>query len=32
MKSPYMQVLGWETRADVREHNTGDFPMNLLVQ
>ena len=31
MKSPYMQGLGWESGADVREHNTGNMPMNLLV-
>ena len=27
-----MQGLGWETRADVREHNTGNMPIDLLVQ
>jgi len=32
MKSRYMQGLGWEIRADVREHNTGNMPMDLLVQ
>ena len=32
MKSLYMQGLGWETRTDVREHNTGNVPMDLLVQ
>jgi len=32
MKSRYMQGLGWHVRADVREHNTGTMPMNLLVQ
>jgi len=32
MKSRYMQGLGWEVRADVRKHNTGTMPMNLLVQ
>jgi len=32
MKSRYMQGLGWEIRADVREHNTGNMTMDLLVQ
>jgi len=32
MKSRYMQGLGWEVRADVREHNTSTMPMDLLVQ
>jgi len=32
MKSRYMQGLGWEVRADVREHHTGNMPMDLLVQ
>jgi len=32
MKSGYMQGLGWDIRADVREHNTGNMPMDLLVQ
>ena len=32
MKSRYMQGLGWEIRADVREHNTGNMPMDLLLQ
>ena len=32
MKSRYMQGLGWEIRADVREHNTPNMPMDLLVQ
>jgi len=32
MKSRYMQGLGWEIRADVREHNTSNMPMDLLVQ
>ena len=32
MKSRYMQRLGWEFRANVREHNTGNMPMDLLVQ
>jgi len=32
MKSRYMQGLGWEVRADVREHNTPNMPMDLLVQ
>jgi len=32
MKSRYMQGLGWEIPADVREHNTGYMPMDLLVQ
>jgi len=32
MKSRYMQGLGWEIRADVPEHNTGNMPMDLLVQ
>jgi len=32
MKSRYMQGLGWEIRADVREQNTGNMPMDLLVQ
>jgi len=31
-KSRYMLGLGWEIRADVREHNTGNMPMDLLVQ
>jgi len=30
--SRYMQGLGWEVRADVREHNTGNMPMDLRVQ
>jgi len=32
MKSRYFQGLSWETRADVRKHNTGNMPMDLLVQ
>jgi len=32
MKSRYMQGLGWQIRADVREHNTPSMPMDLLVQ
>jgi len=32
MKSRYMQGLGWDIRADVREHNTGNMPVDLLVQ
>jgi len=32
MKSRYMQGLGWEIRADVREHNTDNMLMDLLVQ
>jgi len=32
MKSRYMQGLGWEIRAHAREHNTGNMPMDLLVQ
>jgi len=32
MKSRYTQGLGWGIRADVREHNTGNIPMDLLVQ
>jgi len=32
MKRRYMQGLGWEIRADVREHNTLNMPMDLLVQ
>jgi len=32
MKSRYMQGLGWENRADAREHSTGNMPMDLLVQ
>jgi len=32
MKSRYMKGLGWENRADVRKHNTGNVPMDLLVQ
>jgi len=32
MKSRCMQGLGWEIRTDVREHNTGNMPMDLLVQ
>jgi len=32
MKSRYMQGLGWEIRAGVRERNTGNMPMDLLVQ
>jgi len=32
MKRPYMQGFGWEIRADMREHNTGNMPMDLLVQ
>jgi len=31
IKSRYLQGLGWEYRADVREHNTGNMPMDLLV-
>jgi len=30
MKSRYMQGLGWEIRADLREHNTPNMPMDLL--
>ena len=26
-----MQGLGWEICADLREHNTGKMPINLLV-
>jgi len=32
MNSRYMQGLGWDIRADVRENNTPNMPMNLLVQ
>jgi len=32
MKSRYMHGLGLEVGADVREHNTGNMPMDLLVQ
>jgi len=32
MKSGYFQRLGWETRADMHKHNTGNMPMNLSVQ
>jgi len=32
MKSRYVQGIGWEIRADVREPNTGNMPMDLLVQ
>jgi len=32
MKSRFMQGIGWEIRADVREHNTGNMRMDLLVQ
>ena len=32
MRSRYMQRLGWQIRADVREHNTRFLPMDLLVQ
>jgi len=32
MKSRYMQGLGWEVRVDVREHNTPNMLMDLLVQ
>jgi len=32
MTSRYTQGIGWENRADVREHNTGNKPMDLLVQ
>jgi len=32
MKSRFMQGLWWEVRADVREHNTGNMPMGILVQ
>jgi len=32
IKSRYMQGLGWEIRAHVRERNTGNMPMDLLVQ
>jgi len=32
MKSRHMQGLSWKIRADVREHNTGNMPMDLLVQ
>jgi len=31
MKSRYMLGLGGEILAEVREHNTGNTPMNLLV-
>jgi len=31
MKSRYMQGLGWEIRADAREHHTLHMPMDLLV-
>jgi len=31
MKSRYMQGLSWEIRADVREHNTGNMPMDFVV-
>jgi len=32
MKSRYVQGLGWEIRADVREHNTPNMPMDQLMQ
>ena len=32
MKSRDMQGLGWEIRADVREHNVGNMPMDLLLK
>jgi len=32
MDSRYMHGLGWETCADVRENNTDNMPMDLLVQ
>jgi len=32
MKSRYMQGLGWEIRTDVRKHNTGSMPMDILMQ
>jgi len=32
MKSRHMQGLGWEIRADVREHNNGNMTMDLLLQ
>jgi len=32
MNSRYKQGLGWEIRADVRERNTGNMPMDLLVK
>jgi len=32
IKSRYTQGLGWELRADLREHNTGNMPMDLLLQ
>ena len=32
MKSRYMQGLGWVILAHVREYNTGNMPMDLLVQ
>ena len=32
IKSRHMQGLGWKIRADVRQHNTGIMPMDLLVQ
>jgi len=32
MKIRSMQGLGWKVRADVREHNTTNMLMDLLVQ
>jgi len=32
MKSHYVQGLGWEIRANVREHNTGIMLMDRPVQ
>jgi len=32
MKSRFMQGLGWEIRADMREHDTPNMPMDVLVQ
>jgi len=32
MKSRYTQGLGLEVRADVRKHNIGNMPMDLLVR
>jgi len=31
MKRRYIQGLGWEIRADVSEHSTGNMAMDLLV-
>ena len=32
MKSRFMHGLWWEVRADVREHNTGNMLVEILVQ